>query len=229
MKTLQSKLKLKNKISPLKIGFIISFVLHSSLFAFLFINIKDEKITSMQSKAISISLNNINGTQISATKSKPEKKHRKKKKTKKEIEKIVDENPINDTFQDIEEENSKISDKVLPNETNSNINSTLASSSNLSDTIEILGNDNSLYKTILDIINSNRVYPRMAIVRQLKGNIKLEFILLSNGEVRDIKIIEGSHKFLNEDAMKTIKQTYKEYPKPNKDVKVKLTLSYNLT
>lgn len=51
--------------------------------------------------------------------------------------------------------------------------SQLGVSTNLGDRVEILGNNDALYATILDIINKNRNYPKMARIQQLQDRIQV--------------------------------------------------------
>lgn len=236
MKNSPFKPKSKARFSPQTIGFIASFALHVGLFAVLMFDFSHKnRIESMRSQAFSIGLVNIAGEAMDARQAAPKpkihKKHHKKphKKPKKitpyteqieeEIAPQID-IPLTENAKDIESD--AMGEGDAPHD------STLAQSANLGDRIEILGHDNSMYLTILDIINSHRIYPRMAIVRKIRGDIEVEFILLKSGGVEDIKITSGAHRILNDNAIETIEKTSPKYPKPDRNMRVKLVLSYNL-
>lgn len=227
MKNLSSKPK-ASKLTPLKIGFISSFVFHSVLFAILIIDFtNDKQAESMRSQAINIKLANISGSNIDSRQLiKQHKKHNHKKHHHHKPRQLTEAIPIMEHSQEIFEESENSED--LQN-ADSTIDSTLGASVNLGDKIEILGNDDALYATILDIINSNRNYPRMAIIRKLKDRIQVEFILHKNGEVQAIKVLKGKHQILNDNAVDTIHRVSDRFPKPERSKMIRLTLVYDLT
>lgn len=233
MKILLSKLKI-NKFSPLQIGFIASFALHSALFAFAldFNNSAPEK--SMKSQSISISLANIAGQNIHAQKShkkhkkklekKPQKKREVRESTKKQEQ--IAESSTNFTESTLDSAVDSANDEDLAQD--STIDSTLGASVNEGEKIEILGSDDALYASILDIINSNRIYPRIAIIRRLQDNIKVEFILDKSGEVQALRVLDGKHRILNDNALDTIMRASKSFPKPKRSKKIRMTIAYDL-
>lgn len=229
MKTLSSKLKI-NKFSPLQIGFIISFVLHSALFALtLDFNSVSEK--SMKSQSINISLANIAGQNIHAQKShKAHKKHHKKRKANKVVKK---ETPIKEQPKQEQIAESRL-DSALDSANDTDfmqdfaLDSTLGASANAGEKIEILGTDDALYATILDIINNARIYPKIAIIRKLQDDIKVEFILHKSGEVQALRVISGKHRILNDNALDTIARASKKFPKPERSKMIRMTISYDL-
>ncbi len=214
-------MSLKHKlssVSPLKIGFIASFVLHSSLFAFLVVDFRRiEHINSMSSQALSLSLENISGEAIDSRKSKKMHKkhrhhHRKHKKSFVPAEKQMK-----------EEEMQEVAESV-----DSDLDSTMGASANLGAKVEILGTGDALYATILDIINKNRHYPKIARALKLQDRVKMEFILLSSGEVVGIRVIAGRHSLLNDDAIKTIKRSVGQFPKIERSKKVRVNVVYEI-
>lgn len=238
MKTLSSKLKI-NKFSPLQIGFIISFVLHSALFAFaLDFNNTSEK--SMKSQSINISLTNIAGQNINAQKSHKahKKKHHKKRKANKVVKKesptkeqpkqeqIAESTPKTIADSAVDSANNSASDTDFA--ADSALDSTLGASANAGEKVEILGTDDALYASILDIINSNRIYPKIAIIRKLQDNIKVEFILHKSGEVQALRVISGKHRILNDNALDTIMRASKSFPKIEKSKMIRIVISYDL-
>ena len=197
-----------SRISPLKIGFVASFVLHSSLFAFLVIDFERKiSIDSMHSQALNIGLENISGKAVDSRKMKRQhKKHHRK--------------PPRESPEVVEE---------AENSVESDLDSTLGVSANLGDRVEILGNNDALYATILDIINKNRNYPKIARIQRLQDRIQVEFVLLSSGEVMGIRIVRGRHRILNDDAIETIRRSVAEFPKMERSKKIRLMLKYDLT
>lgn len=206
-----------SRISPLKIGFVASFVLHSSLFAFLVIDFERKtNIDSMRSQALNIGLENISGKAVDSRKMK--RHHKKKHHHKPPRESIIPaEKPMPEVVEEAE------------NSVESDLDSTLGVSTNLGDRVEILGNNDALYATILDIINKNRNYPKMARIQRLQDRIQVEFVLLSSGEVMGIRIVRGRHRILNDDAIETIRRSVAEFPKMERSKKIRLMLKYDLT
>lgn len=234
MKTLSSKLKI-NKFSPLQIGFIASFVLHSALFAFaLDFNSVSEK--SMKSQAINISLTNIAGQNINAQKSHKthKKKHHKKRKANKVVKKESPTKQEPQKEQIAESTPKTITDSAVDSASDTDfaadyaVDSTLGASANAGEKVEILGTDDALYASILDIINSNRIYPKIAIIRKLQDNIKVEFILHKSGEVQALRVISGKHRILNDNALDTIMRASKSFPKIEKSKMIRIVISYDL-
>ena len=206
-----------NSISPLKIGFVASFALHSSLFAFLVVDFKRvEHIKSMPSQALSLSLENISGEAIDSQKAKKmHKKHRHHHRKPKES--------LYHAKKQMQEEMQEIAESV-----DSDLDSTMGASANLGAKVEILGSGDALYATILDIINKNRHYPKIARARKLQDKIQVEFILLTSGEVMGIRIISGRHSVLNDDAIDTIRRSAGQFPKPKRSKKVRVNVVYDL-
>ena len=239
MKTLSSKLKI-NKFTPLQMGFIASFVLHSALFAMMLdFNAPSQK--SMKSQAINISLANIAGEHIQAQKlqnlpnKKPKNKKHKKAKIADSTPKIIESTPkpadsTADSAKNTEADSAIDSamDSTKNMEADSTMDSTIGASVNAGEKIEILGADDALYATILDIINNKRIYPKIAIVRKLKDNIQLEFILRENGDVQGLRVLSGRHRILNDNALDTIKRASAHFPKPGRSKRVRIMMTYDL-
>ena len=194
-----------------------SFVLHSSLFAFLVVDFKRiENIKSMPSQALSLSLENISGEAVDSRKSKKmHKKHRHHHRKPKEL--------LYPAKKQMQEEMQEIAESV-----ESDLDSTMGASANLGAKVEILGSGDALYATILDIINKNRHYPKIARARKLQDKIQVEFILLTSGEVMGIRIISGRHSVLNDDAIDTIRRSAGQFPKPKRSKKVRVNVVYDL-
>ncbi|MDE6886600.1 MAG: TonB family protein [Helicobacteraceae bacterium] len=258
MRNFKFKQKSKIKLSPIQIGFIASFLLHSTLFATLFVSTTNKNTpNSSQSKSISIGLHNIQGNvaqstpiSMATTSSKEQIKNLQeqkaiKQKPKKEIKEQIKQKILQENAQKAESKEIESSNTTLENTQNINEDSTdlaqnaessdmetnaesLAQSANQSENIEILGNDNALYQTILDIIGKYQVMPKMALKRGLFGDVMVEFVFKKDGSIENVRVIKDSHKILNKDAINTIYKSYKDYPKPNKNVLIKVNIKYNL-
>lgn len=256
MKNSKFKQKSKIKLSPTQIGFIASFLLHSTLFATLFVSTTNKNTpNSSQSKSISIGLHNIQGNvaqstpiSMATTSSKEQIKNPQEQKAikqKKEIKEQIKQKILQENAQKAESKEIESSNTTLENTQNINESSTdlaqnaessdmetnaesLAQSANQSENIEILGNDNALYQTILDIIGKYQVMPKMALKRGLFGDVMVEFVFKKDGSIDNVRVIKDSHKILNKDAISTIYKSYKDYPKPNKNVLIKVNIKYNL-
>ena len=206
-----------SRISPLKIGFVASFMLHSSLFAFLVVDFRRvHKEPSMPSQAMSLSLENISGEAVDSRKMKRHHKKHHHHKPPREAN-LPAETPLPEVADEVE------------NSEDSEIDSTMASSANVGEKIEILGSGDALYASILDIINKNRGnYPKMARIKRLQDRIQVEFVLLSSGEVVGIRVLHGRHRILNDDAIAVIKRSAGEFPKMERSKKIRLMLKYEL-
>ena len=210
-----------SRISPLKIGFVASFLLHSSLFAFLVVDFKRvHKEPSMSSQAMSLSLENISGEAIDSRKMKRHHKKHRHHHRKPPREAILPAEQF--------EKQEFIEQEIAENSEDSDVDSTMAASANVGDKVEILGSGDALYASILDIINKNRKYPKMAIIKRLQDRIQVEFVLLTSGEVVGIRLINGRHRILNDDAIATIKRSAGEFPKPERSKKVRVNVVYDL-
>ena len=209
-----------SRISPLKIGFVASFLLHSSLFAFLVVDFRRvHKEPSMPSQAMSLSLENISGEAIDSRKMKRHhKRHHHHRKPPREA--ILPAEKF--------EKQEFMEQEIAENSDDSEIDSTMASSANVGEKVEILGSGDALYASILDIINKNRNYPKMARIKRLQDRIQVEFVLLTSGEVVGIRVLHGRHRILNDDAIAVIKRSAGQFPKMERSKKIRLMLKYDL-
>ncbi len=255
MKNSSLKQKLKTSLTPLKVGFLASCVFHSSLFAFLVVDFSPQCAKSMRSQSINIGLANISGDKadsqkMQAQKPKPHKKpHKHHKRHHKKIPKppvpvveseiprvepmpeVVESAEIVEVAESADSTDSTNETEIAESATagNGSVDSTLGSSTNLGERIEILGDDDAMYASILDIINKNREYPRMARVRKIFGKVQVEFVLLADGGVKAVRITRGRHQILDDNAVETIKKVADLFPKPERDKKVRIILVYDLT
>ncbi|MGX3010906.1 TonB family protein [Helicobacter sp. 23-1044] len=230
MKTLSSKLKI-NKFSPLQIGFIASFILHSALFASLLDFKRLTRENSMQSKSLNIAIANIAGQNLDSQQAKksPQKNYKKHKKHKHKHKKhkvLQKEMPFAPSQTPPQEQKIQ---EIAESSEDSAVDSSAGASVNQGEIIEILGSGDALHASILDIINKNRGnYPKMARMQGLQDKIRVEFILLTSGDVREIRIISGRHRILNNDAISVIKRSAGQLPKPERNKRVSVVLAYDL-
>jgi len=56
-------------------------------------------------------------------------------------------------------------------------------------------------------INKNKFYPKKAIMRHIRGDVKVEFTMQKDGSVRDITIISGKRIF-KKSIMKSINDSF---------------------
>lgn len=223
-------------MSPLKIGFIVSFVLHSLLIT-LFVTMDTTKQISKENNyTIAINLSNLTNTNQTGTQTiKQHKKERKEKTSKKIVKKEIPlDNKIveNKDFEDIPKEEVETAESNAESSTESNMESNDFNDSQDADVggggIQMLDKNSELFAIIKNIIDKNNQYPRMAHKRGIEGSIIAEFILFKNGEISEIKILNKAHNILNQGAINAIKRSYKEFPSMNNNVKIKVTISYNL-
>ncbi len=80
---------------------------------------------------------------------------------------------------------------------------------------------------IISLIKQNIVYPSIARKRNIQGVVEVKFSVLRNGEVENIVILSG-HKFLKKATIKAIKKASKSFPKADKNVELKLPVSFTL-
>lgn len=223
-------------MSPLKIGFIVSFVLHSLLIT-LFVTMDTTKQISKENNyTIAINLSNLTNTNQTGTQTiKQHKKERKEKQPKEIVKKEIPlDNKIveNKDFEDIPKEEVETAESNAESSTESDIESNDFNDSQDADVggggIQMLDKNSELFAIIKNIIDKNNQYPRMAHKRGIEGSIIAEFILFKNGEISEIKILNKAHNILNQGAINAIKRSYKEFPSMNNNVKIKVTISYNL-
>jgi len=79
-------------------------------------------------------------------------------------------------------------------------------------------------------IEENKKYPKIAKRLRKQGIVEIEFVITANGNLKDLKVIKSSHhKILDKSAIKTIKKASLYFPKPVKDIKIKVPIEYILT
>lgn len=82
---------------------------------------------------------------------------------------------------------------------------------------------------IHSLISSHNPYPRMARIQRLEGEVIVEFILETNGEIKEVKIIQSNAKeILQKSALKALHKASRYFPAPNKRVKILVPILYKL-
>lgn len=219
-------------MSPLKIGFIVSFVLHSLLIAMFVTMDTTKQISKENNYTIAINLSNLTNTNQTGTQ--PIKQHKKQRKEKKKHPKeiVKKEIPLDNKIAENKDFEDTIPKEEVVETTESSTESNDFNDSQDADVggggIQMLDKNSELFAIIKNIIDKNNQYPRMAHKRGIEGSIIAEFILFKNGEISEIKILNKAHNILNQGAINAIKRSYKEFPSMNNNVKIKVTISYNL-
>jgi protein TonB len=97
---------------------------------------------------------------------------------------------------------------------------------------ELLERERQLYlHKLMSHIESFKYYPRAARKRSLEGEVKVSFMLLDDGNYRQLKL-DGKHSILVK-ATQSAMETATPFPAPPKDIKLpgplEFTMSYSLT
>ena len=134
-------------------------------------------------------------------KPKPEPKPKPKPKLEpKPIPELVEKNLISETLEDepasepVKAEQTK--NKKLPSKTNATINKDMTEAKK-----QIFLAD------LIKRINSNKSYPHTARRRSVEGTVEIEFMILADGNVKDIKIISGK-KIFKKSATDAIRNSF---------------------
>lgn len=72
-------------------------------------------------------------------------------------------------------------------------------------------------------------YPQISIKTNQQGLNAVEFILMPNGDINDLKLLQSSfYSALDQSTLRTIQIAYKDYPKPSKPTKIRIYINYIL-
>ena len=118
----------------------------------------------------------------------------------KPIPELVEKNLISETLEDepasepVKAEQTK--NKKLPSKTNATINKDMTEAKK-----QIFLAD------LIKRINSNKSYPHTARRRSVEGTVEIEFMILADGNVKDIKIISGK-KIFKKSATDAIRNSF---------------------
>ncbi len=149
------------------------------------------------------------------------KEKQKKKKSKKIIKKAVQKKEIETkkTTEKIVEVTKKNEVKKLLSSTTKNINSTKKS-------VEITSNVD--YENLIkEQIEKHIIYPKRAKKMKIQGEVKVKFIILSNGSIKDVEALSG-HRLLRKSTINAIYEASKFFPKVKKDLTITIPIIYNL-
>ena len=89
---------------------------------------------------------------------------------------------------------------------------------------------NKYFQKIKQIINRNKFYPKMALRREIEGEVKVSFIISPKGELISYHIIKGKKVFYKS-ALKALKNSFPIHPPLNiitKNTKLSIKLKYIL-
>ncbi|GMB96824.1 hypothetical protein NHP22001_14130 [Helicobacter sp. NHP22-001] len=88
--------------------------------------------------------------------------------------------------------------------------------------------DAFLMKIQMAISSKNR-YPRMAMIREIEGEVLVEFVLNTNGSTTDIKISKSSGSdILDHAALQAVKEASSLFPTPKQIVRIRIPIAYTL-
>ena len=72
-------------------------------------------------------------------------------------------------------------------------------------------------------------YPQISIKTNQQGLNAVEFVLMPNGDINDLKLLQSSfYSALDQSTLRTIQIAYKDYPKPSKPTKIRIYINYIL-
>jgi len=81
---------------------------------------------------------------------------------------------------------------------------------------------------IMGLLRKHLYYPRMARKRHIEGKVVVEFELLIDGSIQNIKIIEAHREILGRAAVTTIERLEGKLPKPSEKLLLKVPIMYKL-
>lgn len=217
MKMLVSR-RVKNRfLTPMRVGFVVSLLVHLAVLCFFMdkfhsVDIKEEGINMM---TLSLStIQNPSPNEAKPTPKKPKKKIHKKTKPKQVMP-------------------SPIPEEIVQEEI---VESTLAKQAqqeNQADMIETLsyrdGQNNELYQQIQRAIAKKQKYPRMMLKRKLEDEVLIEFVIYTDGRVTNIRLIQPSkYDDFNRASVRAIQEASKHFPRVEKKLRLEIPLAYNL-
>ena len=74
-------------------------------------------------------------------------------------------------------------------------------------------------------IITNLRYPKKAIKKKIEGTVFLSFVVDTTGKVVDVKIIQGVHSSIDNEAIRVVKSLERWIPARQKGIKVKASYS----
>lgn len=120
--------------------------------------------------------------------------------------------------------------KDMPTELESNATSNQDSQGSTYESLAFNeGISDEFYQKIQIEIRKKHRYPRLAQIRQMQGSVWVDFVLEPNGEIKNLKIYRSNTgDILNTQALKSVLEAHKNFPKPTKVVRLKIEVNYNL-
>ena len=91
--------------------------------------------------------------------------------------------------------------------------------------------DNPFLREIKAAIDkaARETYPRQAVKMRLSGRVWLEFVWLTNKELKDVRILKSSgYEILDDNILKAVVRASNEFPTYEKNVRIQLPFHYNL-
>ncbi len=123
--------------------------------------------------------------------------------------------------------------KDLQAQTNKSVENPSRPTSSLTDESRRLALEESFLRERLSVI-SNIVqrhinYPPIARRMGWEGRVLVSFVLETNGDIRDLKVLKSSgYEVLDKEALDAIRRSYRDFPKPPVSVVVKLPINFRL-
>lgn len=218
MKTLLSLLKRIK--TPLFIGFFVSTLIHASIvLSVLNVFSNTESIAQNGDQTINMSLASFDtGASTKQHTTKPQPKNKPKPDNKapsKDKQEITQEQTIvaKETKEDKEESSNQTSE--------GSTYESLAYNEGVSDEFLL---------AVQAEIAKKHYAPQAALSRAMHGIVVVEFVLLDDGRLEALKVhSSNAGNLLNKHALLTIKAAHKKFPKPQKAVRLKVPLEYNIT
>jgi len=81
---------------------------------------------------------------------------------------------------------------------------------------------------IMSLLRKHLYYPRMARKRHIEGKVVVEFELLVDGTIQNIKVIEAHRDILGRAAVTTIERLEGKLPKPSEKLLLSVPIMYRL-
>ena len=230
-------LSLRKQIkTPAFIGFASSVVFHLGLLAgILGVFDRNENLEEIGLAQITMSLASINTNANQKAYSTPTKpRHKRHKKHHKEhIKHHKSKHPIPleelEKMQEEPNEQENIS-KNIPTELESNAASNQDSQGSTYESLAFNeGISDEFYQKVQAEIRKKHHYPRLAQIREMQGSVWVDFVLEPNGAIKNLKIYRSNTgDILNTQAIKSVLEAHKNFPKPEKIVRLKIEVNYNL-
>jgi protein TonB len=83
-------------------------------------------------------------------------------------------------------------------------------------------------QVIARLLKKYLYYPKRARKRRIEGKVHVEFMLLKNGQIKDIRVIKGSKDILNRAAVTTIEKLSGKVPKPPESITIEIPIVFRL-